>query len=1244
MNAHGNEFFKKCIENTKENPDIICIQETWYTDFNTLKFNNYSIISKIRENGGRGGLAIYIHNSLTFQVMDTPATEEYQRIDLFSLNKVLSIFNYYNPCKKITTKQLDDMISDCKNQFILTGDFNAHNSLWGSNKNDINGKTIEQFLDNHDLVLLNDGSPTRLDPHTGQGSCLDLTIVSSQIAHKMHWSVTNHNFGSDHFVILCTLNLQHNTPQNVSNTNEEKKWSFRNVNWNTFSEKIKEKCMFYNAPDSLKELNVQGKYNLLITIISETADETLRKVGNSKPNLNPAPWWNNEVKTAIKNRNKCKYRIGKHYRIEDLIEYKLKKAEAQRAKRKAKTQYWLKYCLSLNRTTDLGKVWNKVKNLKNNSINSHVFANLLTKDGTAVSSTLDKTNMIAKAFKSIESQKQGDSHDKRRQVFEKEIIDKLVLNENTDHPLNHQFTISELKDAVKETKNTAAGKDGIRAIMIQVFPDIAFTILLHLFNVIWNSAIFPKQWLHCIQLPILKPGKDPTSTTSYRPISLTPVICKIMERMVKNRLVWFLERNSLISTVQAGFRKKRSTMDHLLMLETDIHKGLKNKEYIAVVFLDLEKAYDLLWKKGVIYKCHALGLRDNMLKWIIAFLQDRKCVVKINDQYSDEFTLKKGIPQGSVISPVLFNIMLSDLDMFDRDAIDKTTISIYADDIAIWCSGRNLNHLQSKMQQALNHIMEWCNKWDMRISAPKSAVMVFTNKHTNNIQLTINGQVLQQYSEYKFLGVWFDEKMLWKKHISIMKEKCMKRINLLRCIAGSTWGSNGQFLLIIYRGLIRSILDYGSELYDSACPTLKAQLDSIQYKALKIITGAVFNTSLDALQVECGELPLKYRRQLIVDKYKFYLMCFKVNFHPTVNIISDSWYFKLFKWKDGTGPFFNRACTLKCDVEQFQDSILKEPFWCLTKPNISYFHTDKFNKKQDLSFQIRNLIMERIACHWKGFLKIYTDGSKQDDKSTGAAFYIPDLGIKKSFRLTSVNIMRAELVAILLTLNWLENLTGISVVVFVDSLSALNCMEKLCYNSVIVAEIVYKLNLLKLKDINVYFEWIPSHCGVPGNEVVDNLAKEGSLKNIIEVTLPHSKCELINHMKTFHYTFWQADWETSQHGRHLFQIQPDVCKTVHIRGLPRKDEVLIHQLRLGQCKLNYYLFCIKQHEDGLCNNCSVPETIEHYLINCTKYINERAILKRSLKLDSLCVDKILKHDADKFQALLKYVFNTKRFT
>lgn len=162
-------------------------------------------------------------------------------------------------------------------------------------------------------------------------------------------------------------------------------------------------------------------------------------------------------------------------------------------------------------------------------------------------------------------------------------------------------------------------------------------------------------------MPIAKPGKDKAQPSSYRPIGLTSNLCKLMERMVMSRLVYFIEKKGLFSQYQSGFRKGRSTMDSVVSLEAAIRKAQVNKEVVVGVFFDIEKAYDMLWKEGLLMKLDKMGITGKMYDWIKDFLLNRTIQVRIGTTYSQIYTIENGTPQGSVCSPILFNIMINDI-------------------------------------------------------------------------------------------------------------------------------------------------------------------------------------------------------------------------------------------------------------------------------------------------------------------------------------------------------------------------------------------------------------------------------------------------------------------------------------------------------------------------------------------------------------------------------------------------------
>ena len=1219
-------------------PDIICVQETFFHDYNVFNIPNYTHVINNRGFEKRGGLAIYIHNSFTFRNVETPIVEEeYQKIDIVINNQIFTLINYYNPCKKINLVNLNKLLENCQQNMIIVGDFNSHSYRWGSSKNDYNGKEIIKFIDHNNLVLLNDGTPTRIDPHTGNHSNLDLSLASITLASKIEWQVLPVLFGSDHYVIQINIYINTNKKNNTKCHNPDTTWSSKNVNWDIYKKIISSEI------HPINDSTVQEQYNILTGSIRNAADKTMSKSHKKKTHFNPIPWWSEECDRAIKERNRAKNRLNRNLILHDLIDFKKKKALAQKIIRNTKSQYMLKYCNTLNRTSTIGKVWKQVKNINQSGQNLNKFSNLIDPENktSSITSPLDKANLIAKHFQSIDNRLNDQEKDKR-QLYEKEVIDKEITKDDVPNfyinLINESFTRQELTAAINDMKDTAPGKDGIKKIMVQNLPEVATNFLLHIYNSIWERGTFPNQWYTTIQVPIPKKGKEPTDPASYRPISLTSIICKIMEKMIKKRITWYFEKENIFNPFQSGFRKNRSTKDQLIRLETDIHKGLINKEYTTTVFLDLEKAYDLLWKKGLIYKLHKIGFRGNILKWTRAFLENRQCIVRIDDTYSDPYIIKNGIPQGSSISPILFNIMLNDIDL--KDPLVK--ISLFADDITVWYSHPHLQYAEKRIQRAINQLSTWCSKWGLYPSPTKSAVIVFTNRINSVTEIKIQDIVIKQLNEYCFLGVWLDHRLTWKKHINYITERCSKRLNLLRCISGTTWGNNSEMLYMVYKGLIRSIFDYGCELYDSACITLKKQVDTIQYKALKIITGALKLTSLDAMLVECGEMPLSLRRKKLLNNYFIYLNFCNDN-HPTKEILITCWQFEQCQWKPGEGPFIKRIkANTSMKIEKWNSCQSKYPFWHLPTPRVSFIVHTKMNKKSNNHHDLKDCSLEVISTLYADHLQIYTDGSKQSDESTGAAFYIPELNIKKYAKISPISIARAELTAIILALEWLDNLISLNVVILSDSLSALQAISSYKYEQSLVLEILYLLKHLERKRIHVYFEWIPSHIGLHGNEIVDQLANKATKRKCIDFDIPKNRKEHEHDNKYECIQDWQRIWDISTNGRYLYVIQNKVNNFYFPKNLNRKDETTLHQFRLGKCPLNVYLHELKKHDDGKCSYCNVLETIHHYIFECKRYEQLRRPMVQGIK-KPYHISELLNSE-NNIQALLTFVRKSKRFT
>ena len=261
------------------------------------------------------------------------------------------------------------------------------------------------------------------------------------------------------------------------------------------------------------------------------------------------------------------------------------------------------------------------------------------------------------------------------------------VSSNTE-AFNLPFSMEEMRNALSGSSLTAPGEDGVRYEMISHLPPETQGFLLETFNGLWVSHTSPDSWHTSVVIPSQKPGKDPEQPSSYRPIALTSCICKLFERMVNNRLIWYLESKNLLSNRQFGFRKNRSTLDPLLMLSREISNAFASQNQVVGVFFDLEKAYDTTWRGGILKQLASWGIGGHMFSFIQDFLSDRYLKVRVGSELSSPYLQEEGVPQGSVLSVTLFAIAINSLMSHIPPGIQG---SLFVDDFAIRSVPKNPN-------------------------------------------------------------------------------------------------------------------------------------------------------------------------------------------------------------------------------------------------------------------------------------------------------------------------------------------------------------------------------------------------------------------------------------------------------------------------------------------------------------------------------------------------------------------------
>ena len=420
--------------------------------------------------------------------------------------------------------------------------------------------------------------------------------------------------------------------------------------------------------------------------------------------------------------------------------------------------------------------------------------------------------------------------------------------------------------------NKAHGHDGISIRMLKICCGSISKPLSKIVKKCLSDGYFPQSWKKANVIPIHKKNSK-QDIKNYRPISLLPICGKIMEKAIFNDLYYHLFSNNLISERQSGFRKNDSTIKQLISIVHDIHSVLDYNppKNIQAVFLDISKAFYKVWHDGLLHKLKRNGVNGNMLKIIESFISDRMQRVTINGSNSDWIAVEAGVPQGSVLGPLLFLVYINDLS----DIVDSE-MRIFADDTFIFqIIPSNSQSASNTIHRDLCKITEWANQWKMSFNPDlsKQAVEVIFSKNNTECEidhLVFNNIPVKRVQETKHLGVILDKKLNFISHVTEKIGIAKKGIGIMKQLYPYV---PRRALEVVYKLYVRPHLDYGDVLYhipDNENPTfdstnytvhpLMARVESVQYEAACVISGAWKGSSREKLYNELGWESLYHRR------------------------------------------------------------------------------------------------------------------------------------------------------------------------------------------------------------------------------------------------------------------------------------------------------------------------------------------------------------------------------------------------
>ncbi|UYV66220.1 hypothetical protein LAZ67_4000859 [Cordylochernes scorpioides] len=538
----------------KQKIQIIALQETKLNEKYNLKYKNYNILRKDRNKEG-GGLAFLIKNLYYEDIaINIPNTSdlEAQGIKVYlSQNKTINIFNMYHPPNN---KLIDDgtMAQFLTDNTIIVGDLNAKHQLWGCSMPNPRGKILSNIFDDNAFMCLNNGNPTHHSYSYNTAQALDISFSSPDIFHKCKWQILK-SIGSDHLPILIEISTKTKT-----SSIKEKFWNFKKANWNLYQKNTNED--FRKAPTRIKDLE-QNWISFKNTIIKAAKVSIPR--GNIKKWIPNYTHQAKDIQTLITKRNELQKKCTQN-QTNCRTELNIVNAKIKRLYVNMKREKWKETCENLNPRNPNTKLWHLAKQIDRAQPQTENTNMIKNTDGTPATNDKNAANLLGNSYQ-ISSKIKFEIKDKKVEKKARKIIHDCKNFTSTHNIFHEKINMKDLDYALENTDlNKTPGPDGIHGQMISNLGKNGKEILLDIFNNSWKTGKLPQDWKTATIIPIKKLDKSADDPKNYRPISLTSICCKLMEKIILRRLTYHLDTRNLLPEEQYGFRKGHGTIDQLL--------------------------------------------------------------------------------------------------------------------------------------------------------------------------------------------------------------------------------------------------------------------------------------------------------------------------------------------------------------------------------------------------------------------------------------------------------------------------------------------------------------------------------------------------------------------------------------------------------------------------------------------------------------------------------------------------------
>lgn len=840
--------------------NIIGLSETWLSNENAGVYgiDNYQHIYNCRQTRRGGGVSLYIKNGIEFSVLDNlnRSTDIYECLFIeikkseFNTNHDIIIGVIYSPPNR-NVQQFNECLLEILNDIksnnklcFLMGDFNIN--LLHQDTHAPTSEFLEILYSSSYFPLIT--KPTRIS--SSSATLID-NIYCNKILDNDYFNGILVTDISDHFPIFTMLKKY-----NLDKSRKVyKNRSLSQKNCTLFSNKL----MHTNWNPILESNNCSDAFTKFIDCFKSVYYECF-PIRRSKNNYsNKLPWLTLGLKESIGRKNKLFVMYKKEPSQENLNTYKQYKCRLNRLLRNAKREYFQKL-IEQNRN-NMKKSWQIMKELLQRTNVSHN-PSRLNINGQIITDSKEIAEKFNAFFINI-----GKNLSKDLPTSNIDPISYLKEINVTECIFMNPVDKKEIEKIILNMKNSSPGLDEIHTSIVKQTFHHYLSVLVHIINLSLSQGVFPLELKKAKVIPLFKSGNSDI-VNNYRPISILPCFSKVFERVIYDRLMKFIEEKHLLFENQFGFRQNHGTTLALITLVNKIVTGMNKNEKTLGTFLDFRKAFDTVNHHILLAKLYKYGIRGTCYDLVKDYLNDRVQYVQIGECMSESGAITCGVPQGSILGPLLFLLYINDIYSVSK----KLFIVLFADDSNIFIQGKDTTEMIDILNVELDKIYKWLLSNRLSLNIEKTYLMLFVRNRSSeklNKDIKIAGKMITRVESTKFLGIVIDSKLSWEPHLKFIRKKIAKGLGII-CKAKKYLLKHT--LRSLYFSFIYPYISYGIEAWGSAAACHTLPIFKLQKKIIRLITLSHFRAHT---------LPL-FHHLNILTFYEIYiqqlcLLMFKIN-------------------------------------------------------------------------------------------------------------------------------------------------------------------------------------------------------------------------------------------------------------------------------------------------------------------------------------------------------------------------------